>query len=374
MSLFHKQESYLGVDIGADGIKIVELKKAKNRPQLWTYGVAHYPIDIHPPAASNTAAIIADDSVRDQVKREDAAAFESLDARVKEYSEVLKRLLKEAKVTTRRAMASLPVSHVFHTVITLPPVDAKEVAHHVQAKIRKMLPRPLEEMQVVHQIIPDGPEEKKKFLRVLVTAAPKWLVSLYTRIFQQAGLMLEELETEAFALERSLVGREKQAVMVIDIGAERSNFFIIHQGLPITHRSIHIGGKMYNAIFADALKIPLDDVEQVKKDMSAVPASGIPAALFSSVIEPLIKEVEYGMDVFTHQIGSDNQKIEKIILTGGASLFPLILATVQQRFTCKSFIGDPWARVIYQQGIKDVLDTVGPQMAVSIGLAMRHFE
>src|SRR3989338_611104 len=374
MSLFHKQESYLGVDIGADGIKVVELKKTKNRPHLWTSGVAHYPIDIHPPAISQTAFIIQDDAVRDQVKQEDIAALQALDGRVKEYSEVLKRLLREAKVTTRRAMASLPVSHVFHTVITLPPVDPKEVAHHVEAKIKKMLPRPLEEMQVVHQVIPDGPEEKEKFLRVLVTAAPKWLVSLYTRVFQQAGLVLEELETEAFALERSLVGREKQAVMVIDIGAERSNFFIIHQGLPLTHRSVHIGGKMYNAILADALKIPVDDVEQVKKDLSSVSASDIPASLFSSVIEPLIKEVEYGMDIFAHQTGNDGQKIEKIVLTGGASLFPLVLATLQQRFTCKSFIGDPWARVIYQQGIKDVLDTMGPQMAVSIGLAMRHFE
>ncbi len=374
MSLFHKQESYLGVDIGADGIKVVELKKTKNRPQLWTYGVAHYPIDIHPPATSQTASIIEDDATRQQVKQEDLVALQALDSRVKEYSDVLKRLLKEAKVTTRRATASLPVSHVFHSVITLPPVDPKEVTHHVEAKVKKMLPRPLEEMQVVHQIIPDGPEEKKKYLRVLVTAAPKWLVSLYTRVFQEAGLTLEELETEAFALERSLVGREKQAVLLIDIGAERSNFFIVHQGLPLTHRSIHIGGKMYNAILADALKVPQNDIEQVKKDLSSVKAADIPAELFTSVIEPLIKEVEYAMDVFAHQTGSDGQKIEKIILTGGASLFPLILATIEKRFACKSFIGDPWARVIYQQGIKDVLDTVGPQMAVSIGLAMRHFE
>jgi len=31
-----KEKSYLGVDIGAHGIKMIELKNTKNRPQLWT--------------------------------------------------------------------------------------------------------------------------------------------------------------------------------------------------------------------------------------------------------------------------------------------------------------------------------------------------
>ena len=39
MSLFRKKDSYVGVDIGANGMKLVELHKAKGRAQLWTYGI-----------------------------------------------------------------------------------------------------------------------------------------------------------------------------------------------------------------------------------------------------------------------------------------------------------------------------------------------
>jgi Tfp pilus assembly PilM family ATPase len=47
MSVFQKTEGYLGVDLGAGGIKMVELHKTKGRPQLWTYGIAHQALDIH---------------------------------------------------------------------------------------------------------------------------------------------------------------------------------------------------------------------------------------------------------------------------------------------------------------------------------------
>ena len=49
MSLFSKSEAYLGIDIGAHGIKLVELHKFKGRPQLWTYGIAEQELDIHLP-------------------------------------------------------------------------------------------------------------------------------------------------------------------------------------------------------------------------------------------------------------------------------------------------------------------------------------
>jgi Tfp pilus assembly PilM family ATPase len=76
--------------------------------------------------------------------------------RTTEYANLLKALADQSKVTTRRVTASLPVSQVFHAVITLPMMDEKEIDTHVKAKAQKMLPMPLEEMQIVHQIIKDA--------------------------------------------------------------------------------------------------------------------------------------------------------------------------------------------------------------------------
>lgn len=380
MELFQKRDSYLGVDIGAHGIKLVELRKTKSRPQLWTYGVLRHPIDIHPlvddrgvsttdTSSLNQTAVLPFQQQASSRKQAPPALDET---RIDEYAALLKEVVKQSKAVSKRATASLPVSHVFHAVITLPKVDQKEIEHHVLAKVKKMLPQPIEEMQVVHQLIPETtPDKKEKFFRVLVTAAPKYLVSFYSAIFQRAGLHLEELETEAFALERSLVGHDQSTIMLVDIGAERTNFFMVDQGLPITHRSISFGGEMIDHELSRRLGVDDATIKQMKVDVSRS-GVGLDTNLFEAMIDPIVKEIQYSVDLFVHQTGNEGKKLEKIILTGGGALFPPIIDVVRGSFSVNVFIGDPWARVVYQQGLKQILDDIGARMSVSIGLAMRN--
>ncbi len=373
-----KDDAYLGIDIGSGGMKVVELHKTKGRPQLWTYGMLNESLDIHigqqddaqTPAADKEKPFVSE---KKQKKKKNAPVVFD-DPRVDQYADYLKALLKESKTTTTHATASLPVSYVFHTVLTLPEMEEKEMESVIQAQVAKVVSKPIEQMQIVHQPVPISKEEKEKqkYQKVLVTAAPKSLIQFYTAIFQKAGLQLEELETEAFALERSLVGKDTATSMIVDIGSERTNFFIIDQGLPMTHRSISMGGKDVSAILAQRLGVDPQDVEQIKRDMSQLGAGDIPVDAFHNLIDPIIQEIRYGFDLYLHQTGNEGKRSEKIILTGGTSHFPPIAKQLSNAFDMRVFVGDPWGRVVYQQGLKPVLDDIGPRMAVSIGLAMRN--
>lgn len=379
MSLFHhNDEAFLGVDIGSHGMKLVQLKKNKGRPQLWTYGMLNEPLDVHlnfnmPTALPEVKDPYADLKEAAQKSSSVKVPPPPVDARVKQYGELLKEMMKKTKVTTNRVTASLPVSSIFHAVITLPAIEEKELEHHVKAKVQKMLPMPLEDMQVVHQKIPDSnPNTKIKFIRVLVTAAPRKLVTFYSDIFTYAGLHLQELETEAFALERSLVGRDTSTSMIIDIGGSHTNFFIVDQGLPITHRTINFGGEMLDSLLQAHFGVERSLVTLLKRDMCRLSVEKIPEELFQSALEPIIKEIQYSFDMYLHQTGNEQKRPEKIILTGGTSVFPLFSHVLSQKFPMKVFVGDPWARVVYQQGLKPVLDEIGPRMASALGLAMRN--
>jgi len=377
MSLFKKTEAYLGVDIGAHGIKLVELHKTKGRPQLWTYGIAEEDLDIHLPSAhtkSPEELLAEGDSVflnsENGKKKKKAKELPDLDdPRIDKYAKLLRQLIKASKVTTNLATASLPVSYIFHTVINLPKVDDKEIDGIVKAEVSKMSPRPIEEMQIVHQKIPSD-DEKSKNISILVTAAPKILVQFYTLIFQKAGLQLQELETEAFALERSLVGHDKATAMVVDIGAERTNFFIIDKGLPITHRSVSEGGNTIDTYLAKALGVQKEMASQIKQDLSKI--QKIPSHIFMPLIDIITREIERSFDLFLSQTGNKGKVPEKIILTGGASVMPFFKEEIEKKFSLKVFVGDPWARTVYQDGLKQVLDGLGPRMAVSVGLALRN--
>lgn len=378
MSLFGKQESYIGIDIGAHGIKLVELKKTKGRPQLWTYGILDKELDIHIPTNSGSLPQSTTTTPRPMDDRSPALAPTSIrdfilnESRVEVYAELLKTLVKEARVSGKRVTSSLPVSYVFHAVLNLPHVEEKQLPKIVEAEVTKMISRPADEMQIVFQKVSPKDENQKKYTTLLVTAAPKVLVAFYTAIFNAAGLELQELETEAFALARSLVGKDATVSMIVDVGAERTNFFIVDNGLPMTHRSLNLGGNTLDTILAQHLGIDKSVVSQVKKDMSYAGAE-VPPELFMSFLDPLAKEIQYSFDLYLRQTGNEGKTPEKIILTGGASLFPVLATYLESMFKMKIFVGDPWARTIYQSGLKPVLRDIGSRMAVSIGLALRHF-
>jgi type IV pilus assembly protein PilM len=377
-----KNQSSLGVDIGAGGIKMVELHKTKNRPQLWTYAIVDENLDIHmttkhektthelmAEAKKDVQAIM---KVKEGGKQKPQPVTKKNDPRIDRYAELLKYAASKAKITTKSATASLPISSVFHAVMTLPKVNAKELSHHVEAKVSKMLPHPIEEMQVVHQVISDPKDTKAKDIRILVTAAPRDIVRFYTSIFQKAGFILEELETEAFALSRALVGRDTATVMIVDVGAERSNFFIIDNGIPVTHRSIQVGGAAISTVLVQQLGIEPEIGGIVKADLSRLPIDRIATDMFRPFIDPVIKEIQYSFDLFLQQTSNQNKRPEKIIMTGGSSVFPPIVSMIANYFPqMKVFVGDPWARCVYQQGLKPLLSTLGPRMGVGIGLALR---
>lgn len=362
-------ESSLGVDIGPGGIKILELRKSKGRPQLWTYAMVDQLLDVD--IKESVVNMPVSQALSEPEKKKTAPVAEVRDPRVADYAKLLRMAVDQAHATAKHVTASLPVSQVFHAIVNLPMVEEKELDYHVQAKVKKMLSRPIEEMQVVHQVIPTSGKEKDKSIKTLVTAAPKSIVKFYTDIFQKAGLQLTELETEAFALERSLVGIDKATVMIVDIGAAQTNFFIVDQGFPVTHRSVQIGGNALDAILQQKMGLSDKEIATIKYDISRFGLDKIPADMFARIIDPIVKEIQYGFDLFLHQTGNEGKRPEKIILTGGASVFPPLIQGLRQNFSMKVFVGDPWARVVYQQGLKDVLDKLGPRMSVSIGLALR---
>lgn len=376
MALFHSTEAFLGVDIGASGIKLVELHKTKGRPQLWTYGIINKSLDIHIARREKTPEELAMESkqgidvANNTKEKEKAMPMHMDDPRIDEYAQMLKTLLKNAKTTTRRVTASLPVSYVFHTVLTLPTVDQKKLDPIIKAEVAKVMDRPIDQMQIVHQIL-NKEEKNPEYLRVLVTAAPREVVGFYSAIFQKAGLQLEELETEAFALERSLVGHDKATAMVIDIGSERTNFFIIDNGVPVTHRSIQVGGNTIDGLLSQVLGED-ENIKTIKHDVSRLSDAKVPNELFTMLTGPIIKEVEYGFDLYLRQAGNEGKRPEKIILSGGSSVFPPLKSSLEEAFNIRVFVGDPWARVVYQQPLQPVLSELGPRMGVSLGLALRN--
>lgn len=374
MGLFgSRKQSYIGVDLGAGGIKFCELQNEKGRARLVTYSFTE--------------------------RLPDAEPMNLIDA-PKDTVDLLKKMVQKAKTTTTRAVAGLPIASVFSAVITVPKTanekDFKEAVHW-QAK--KLIPVPLEDMVLDFKKI-TAPEEKKRSEKkggkegkgkkaekkddaktqpVLITGASKAMVQKYVTIFKQAGLELVSLETEAFALIRALVGKDRSTTMIVDIGALRTNIIIVENGIPYVTRSLDMGGATFTKAIGATLSMDMRSAEQMKCDIKSVssiyPGEGLPK-VFDSALQPLVTELKYSMGIHTgaQEKSVQGKQVEKIILTGGSALLPSLSDYVAKQLGLRTYVGDPWARVVYPDGLRNVLDEIGPRFAVPIGLAMRDIE
>lgn len=377
--LFGKPKSFLGVDIGAGGVKVVELKSQKMHPVLFTYGYTSESQGIHQMWSPTREATAPRAGLTPRLAEEKKSSLPEIkDEEVDKMAQVLKTVCAQAKTVSKQAVVGLPVSTVFHAVVSLPKVAQKDFLAILKAEVQKLLPYPLEETALDYQILPATKDSKVE--RVLVNAVPRALVAFYTKVCLKAGLQLVALETEAAALTRSLIGRDASVSMLVDIGAERTNFFIIDNTVPVTYQSIEVGGVKIDTLMARSLGVDAKIAEGLKRDLFS--SAALPAFsqsldrqafmdLFMSLVEPIAKEIEYGFDVYFRQSGNENKKPEKIVLTGGAARFPFVADYLSQLFKIKCYLADPWGRVVYPDALKPVLHSIGPRLSVALGLALR---
>ncbi len=358
MGLFSNEPtSIVGVDLGASSVKLVELKPFRNQMQLITY------------AYSEGKIVVPNDE----------------EGKLQLQAELLKYVAAKAKLTSKKAVASVPLSDVFSAIVRVPVVNKKDQAAIIQAEASKFLPFPYSEAVVDWKVIPspkkvptassdvDNYVNQEKEQSVLITAAPKSTVNRIAEIFKRAGLQLQSLETEAFALTRSLIGNDPTSTLLVDIGAVRSNFFVVENSIPVMHRSMQLGGINFTAALDKVFGVGLDKAETMKADIMEAGAieagmSGFPK-IFETTISPLINEIRYTMNLYTTQ--QRGTKPERIILTGGSARLPHLDDYLTKTFNLKVFVGDPWARVWYAEDLRPTLYEVGNRFAVAIGLALR---
>lgn len=342
--------SYVGIDIAYGGIKLVELRNEKGRARLNTYAYASVPAD---------------------------AIDQSLVQDTDYTADLLKKMLAQARVSTKKAVSVIPISSVFSSILNVPTTVEKEVHEAVVTQAKKLIPMPIEDVFLDTTIIDSTQksETEKASTRVLVSAAPMTLINKYKEIFKKTGLELTALETEVQAMIRSLIGRDRATIMVVDIGSLRTNIIIVERGIPVISRSIATGGNAITETIAKTLGIPLDQAESMKRDIKSMQTfapTGDLSPILSVLLKAIVDEIRYSFSLYqSPEMGGSQKRIEKIIVTGGSSLLPRLSEFLTQQLGVNTYLGNPWARVVYPLDLRPVLEEMGPRFAVSIGCAMR---
>lgn len=342
MGLFKQEVEYFGIDIGSGGIRLVQLKKAGQKPALVTYG--H--MELRP-------GLTTSDSPADTA----------------EVAAAVKQLAKDAQVNTKYVIAGVPSSRVFSSVISTPKLSHDELAKAIKLQADQYIPMDYKDVKIDWVVI--GPGKTDQEQEILLVAAPNTVTEKYVSIFQQAGLELMALEPNAVALARAVVQPSDLAVLVLDIGSVATDITIVHANLPKLLRSVNIGGGTFIKSVGQNLGLDDSQADQFTKKFGLTQTK-LEGQVYKSIkpsLDQLVSEIDKSIKFFLSQY--PDVKLEKIVLTGGTTALPELPTYLSTATGLGIEIGNAWSKVGYQAQLQDTLMGISTQYGVAAGLAER---
>lgn len=343
-----KPKDFLGIDIGASAVKMVQVEKEGERHKLKNYAVY---------------------SLSEYLEKNNYRVSGEL-SRIPsgEMARIIRQTMEEAGIESKKAYLSIPVYSSFSTLIDFPEIPEKEIASAVSFEARKYIPVPISDVVLDWSKV--SLLGRTSGHQVLIIAVPKKVITYYDQVIRSAGLIPEAIEEETFGLSRALVGNDKSAIMLVDAGARSINVSIVDGGdVRITH-NLELGGLKVTRAIAEQMNYDLGKAEEIKKSVAGIKEGNEHAfqvkGISQSILKIVVAEIKKVIDSYQNKY---NRKVEKCILVGSGVHLIGFIDYLTENLGVDVSLGDPFARIDYPPILKPALKEIGPSLAVAVGLA-----
>jgi len=344
--LFRRAKSLVGLDIGSSSVKAIELKPAGKGFRVSAIGVESVP-----PDSIVDGAIIDGGAVADAVRR----------------------LFANKKFKAKDVVASLSGNSVIVKKITLPSMTQAELSESIYWEAEQYIPFDIQDVNLDYEILDSGTQGS---MEVLLVAAKKDKIADYTNVISQAGKTPVIVDVDVFALQNAFeanYGFESNAIVaILNAGASAININILSGSQSVFTRDVSMGGNAFTEAVQKELNLPYESAEQLKKGQDVDGATYEDArAVLRAMTDNVLLEVEKTFDFF--KATASNDRIDRIMLCGGASRVEGFAESLRERFGTEVEQFDPFRQVgmdAKKVGVENV-DDYGPVAAVAMGLALR---
>jgi type IV pilus assembly protein PilM len=345
MSILSGVSSFFGLDIGTTGIRLVELRGTGPTKTLVKY--AYVPID---------AKMAQSDSKTDQQK----------------LAQTIANLVAEAKLSTRNVAVGLPSSRVFTTLADMDRLPAAELGKALMYQADSLIPTPPAESKIDWALVGDSPKDKTK-VEVLLSSVPNGFIEQRLDMIESIGLNVIAFEPDNLAMPRAIVPAGTIAPqLLLDMGNLTSDLVITMGDAPRLSRSIPTGTEAVVRSAQQNLNIDDKQAQQFvyKFGVAKDKLEGQVYQAIVGTIDLLVNEIDKSIKFF--QARYPESRIEKIVVTGGASAIPELPLYIANRFGMNVEIGNAWRNVAFSADRQNELLAVSNQFSVAVGLAERN--
>ena len=260
--------------------------------------------------------------------------------------------------------------------------DEGQLANAIGFRANELLSIPIDEAVIDYHVVAEQRDDEGTLNRSIVVAiAYRESLDRYLTATDAAGLSVAGVDLEAFALLRALTeprpesDAARSAIVAVCIGHERTTLAVSDGRVCTFARVIDWGGLSLTNIISRALKISPAEAEEIKRSLSLEPDAATPEGLdqeqaaeglraLKSELQTLMRELLSSLRFYQSQPASLD--IGEILVSGGATSIPGLVAELERELGVKMVVADPLARV---SGPEQTPEQIG-SFAVAIGLGI----
>jgi type IV pilus assembly protein PilM len=361
-----KKMRSVGIDIGAEHIRIVELEKKKKEIWLKNYALVKFKSDRYRPTGSGAMNNLA--------------------------GTLIDKAMKKAGIECEQVNTAVPSFSSFVTIIEVPNVGPAEMDSVIAVEAPKFIPVPLADVVYGWQFIDSNTAQtpgvektadnfkkadqemlNNPTVKVLLVAVMKDLSNQIETVLKKYGISIEYLEVDSFSMKRVLEGNKQESILMVDFGDRVSTLLIASGGVVAFNRSLDIGGRKLTETIARGVGIGSDKAEQLKVKYGMKIDEKFRVKLLETAVGQLCTELRNAVQLFQKDQYAF-KGVSKIILSGGGALLPGLREFVEKSVGLPTEVANPWANIKYKEELKNILKQKAPVFTCAVGLAMLGLE
>lgn len=342
----------IGIDIGSQTIKVVELAKTKEGVSLLKACSAEAPFK-----AGEAASPI------DKVQR---------------IAEVISRLLGKEAIKPGPCVVALPGQYVFIRFIEILEVSREKVAQTVAYEAKQQIPFSLDEVAWDYQLLP---RTKPGGRNAILVAVKKDLLEENVEVINKVKLISTIIDASPLALYNCLKFNadyeEAKLSALIDIGAKATNL-VIFKGDELWVRSFPLAGNKFTEALEQRFNLSFEEAERLKRS-ELITREEYKEAL-RPVLEDLLVEIERSIECYHFELKKtegarpevgERERIGEVLLSGGSANLEGLDRFLEERLSAHVRVIDPFKKLTARA---PALPIANHQFGVAVGAALRQLE
>jgi len=345
--IFYHKRPMFGLDIGSQTIKFLQLDAHQNKASVKAYG-----------------SIATDQKImKSGVVTNVSKAAELVDSLLSKHC--------KGALTTNRVVMSIPVSHVFTRVLSLPIMSKKELDSAMQIEVEQSVPIAAKNLYFDYETTNSGDSGD---VLVRLVAAPRAIVDSYVDVCDLLGLDIALIQTNIRADAQLCMRYEdltpNSPYIIIDVGGDSIDVGILDATLRVTG-TVEEGGNSLTEAIARELH-----VSQVKANAVKVKQglnSGAQQDKIKKAVKPILDkvllEIRRMIRFYKERVREDCE-ITQILIVGGGANMPGLGDYLTNDTRIPSRVSSPWGSHISFNKIEPPEHVNLPRFLTCAGLAL----